>query len=150
MAYLLFQEFIKYGGIPHSLGSGNQKGMEILFYSKTHEEALEGQELELRLGIDIPGIKLRVYQSIEDLARGIFRRLGRDILVILRVQDREDLLNTDSIKDMLQNLRVILILPDRDEDTIALAHRVRPRFLGTDEDHYETVKVVKKMLGHQD
>jgi len=89
-----------------------------------------------------------VYRSIEELAHGLHRLYDHDTIVLLRARDREELLRIVSLRDLLQGLRVILLLPDREEETISLAHRLRPRFLSNSEsDFSDTMSVLQKMIG---
>lgn len=96
----------------------------------------------------IPEGRVEVYRSIEELAHGLHRLYDHDTIVILRAGDREELLRIVSLRDLLQGLRVVLHLPDQEEETISLAHCLRPRFLSNSEsDFSDTISVVRKMLG---
>jgi hypothetical protein len=51
------------------------------------------------------------------------------------------------MRHLLQDVRTILILPDRRAETIATGHNLQPRFLGClDDDAEEIAAVLKKML----
>lgn len=103
-----------------------------------------------RLKTLVPEGGVEVYRSIEELVHGLHRFYDRDTIVILRAGDREELLRIVSLRNLLQGLRVIILLPDREEETISLAHRLRPRFLGNSEDDLsDTLSVLRKMLGYQ-
>lgn len=121
--------------------------MKILFYSSTREDP--GIGIEERLGTLVPEGRVEVYRSIEELAHGLHRLLDHNMIVIILARDREELLHIVSLRDLLQGVRVILLVPDREEETISLAHRLRPRFLSNCEsDYLETISVVRKMLGY--
>ncbi len=123
--------------------------MKILFYSSTGEDP--GAGIEKRLETLVPEERIEVYRSIEELAHGLHRLYDYDTIAILRSRNREELLRIISLRDLLQGLRVILLVPDREEETIALAHRLRPRFLSNSEsDFSDTISVVQKMLGHDE
>jgi hypothetical protein len=49
--------------------------------------------------------------------------------VILLVGRREDILELISVRHLFRDVPVVLIVPDTDDQTIALAHRLRPRYL---------------------
>ncbi|MCD6199973.1 MAG: hypothetical protein J7K15_15635, partial [Deltaproteobacteria bacterium] len=56
-----------------------------------------------------------------------------------------------SVRDLIWDLRLILILPDREAGTIAKGHILRPRFLTyLDSDFTEVAAVLKKMLSNTD
>jgi hypothetical protein len=74
------------------------------------------------------------------------RKFDLDI-VILHAADRTDLDEILSIRQLLDDLRTILILPDRDHDTIAQGLTLRPRYLSfTDGDFGDVSAVLAKML----
>jgi len=120
--------------------------VKILFYSTTSEEL--GKGIEEKLAMLAPEGGVEVYRSIKELAHGLHRLCDHDTIAILRAQDREELLRIVSLRDLLQGVRIILLIPDREEETISLAHRLRPRFLGNSEsDLSDTLSVLRKMLG---
>jgi hypothetical protein len=70
-------------------------------------------------------------------------------VVILIAADRQALRQLLSLKGFLRRIRIILVLPDDEEETIAMAHRLNPRYLCYLEDNCsELGLVVSKMLGH--
>jgi len=123
--------------------------VKILFYSSIREDPERGVGERLR-GL-APGEGVEVCRSIEELIRGIHRSYDRDAIILLRARDREELLRIVSLRDLLQDLRIVLLIPDREEETISLAHRLRPRFLGNGEnDVSDTMSVVRKMLEQEE
>ena len=121
--------------------------VKILFYSS------KMQDPEVSIGASlrtlVPDERIEIYRSIEDLANGLLQLLDPDAIVILQAGDRQELLRILSFRDLLQGVRVILLVPDREEETISLAHRLRPRFLGNSENDFSnTMSVVRKMLGY--
>ncbi len=125
----------------------DQDRVKVLFFSTTTEGA--GRGIQERLGTLVPEGRVEVYRSIEDLANGLHRLLDPDTIAILRARDREELSHIVSMRDLLQGVRVILLLPDGEEETIALGHRLRPRFLSNGENDFsDTLSVLRKMLRH--
>jgi hypothetical protein len=65
--------------------------------------------------------------------------------VILNVS-KQTLITLLPIKDLLEDTNLILILAERDEETVALGHRLRPRFITyADSDFLDVASVVMKM-----
>jgi hypothetical protein len=121
--------------------------VKIVFYSSAREDPEIG--IGARLSSLVPSGGLEVYRSIDELAHGLHRQYDHDTIVVLQARDRGDLVRIVSLRDLLQGVRVILLIPDREEETISLAHRLRPRFLGNSEgDLSDTMSVLRKMLGH--
>jgi len=120
--------------------------VKVLFYSSTPEDP--GMGVETRLKDLVPAGKVEVYRSIEGLARRVQRLYGHDTIVILQAQDRKQLVRMVSLRDLFQGVRIILLVPDREEETIVLAHRLRPRFLSNNEgDLSDVMSVLQRMLG---
>ncbi len=119
--------------------------MKILLYSSAKEEPKIG--IRERLRNLVPEENLEIYRSIEELVHGLYRLYSYDTILLLQAKDREELLRIVSLRDLLQGLRVILLIPDREGDTISLAHRLRPRFLSNGENDFsDTFSVLQKML----
>jgi hypothetical protein len=52
------------------------------------------------------------------------------------------------MSNLFRNSRIILIAPDRDKETIAIAHRLRPRLLTyIDSDFADVFTVLANMIG---
>jgi len=119
--------------------------MKIIFYSSS----MEGAEKEIceMLKKLAPEETIEMYRSIEELIQCLKRLLDHETIVILRARDREELLHIVSLNDLLQGLRIILLIPNRDRETISIAHRLRPRFLSNGEsDFSDTMGVLQKMV----
>jgi hypothetical protein len=68
-------------------------------------------------------------------------------VAVLVAASRQELLELLSIRDLLDGIRIILVLPDRQDDTIAKGHRLYPRFLTfADSDFLDVAAVLSKML----
>ena len=69
-------------------------------------------------------------------------------IAVLEANSMDELKDLVSLHDLFLDIRIILILPDRERETISNAHKLRPRFLAYADSDFESVKVVlKKMLG---
>ncbi|MDI6854215.1 MAG: hypothetical protein QME75_11515 [Deltaproteobacteria bacterium] len=78
----------------------------------------------------------------------IWRQPDKPVAIFVAA-DRRALRQLLSLKEFLRRIRVILVLPDEEEETIALAHRLKPRYLCYLEDNCsELGQVVSKMLGY--
>jgi hypothetical protein len=123
--------------------------VKILFYSSKKEDSEIG--IGERLKALVPEERVEMCRSIEELVHGLYRLYRHDTIVLLQARDREELLRIVSLRDLLQGLRVILLIPDRNGETISLAHRLRPRFLSNSENDFsDTMSVLQKMMEHGD
>jgi hypothetical protein len=107
-----------------------------------------GERLKKVIQSLVPKEKLEVYGSIEGFSDRL-RRPAEDIPVaVIVAANEDDLLSILSISHLLYDVRFILILPDREDGTIAIGHSLRPRFLGyIDSDYRDVTAVLGKMIG---
>ena len=120
--------------------------MNVLFYSRETEEA--GERLERMVEVLIPEEKREVYRTIHSLSSRLRRPKDCDLTIaVLLAAGRKDLADILSIHDLLCDVRIILILPDREEDTVAWGHSLQPRFLSyIDSDFTDVAAVLYKMI----
>ena len=119
--------------------------MRLLLYTPLGQSI--GGQLHEMIGALVSEDDVEVYRTIEGLSRRL-RQPGNDLpLAILHAPRREDLWDILAIRDLFRDIRIILVLPDRDENTIAQGHILRPRFLCySDSDLADVSAVLKKYL----
>ena len=99
--------------------------MKVLLYSTASEAIVERAKTVLQSSVS-DGIE--VYRTINDLSLRL--RWAKDTaIVILLVGNREDFLDLLAIRHLFRNIRIIVVVPDTEHETIAMAHRLRPRYL---------------------
>lgn len=119
--------------------------MNVLFYGKmTHGS---GERLKKVIEALVPE-NVKICRTIDSLCHGL-RQPGHNMTIaVLLASSREDLVDILSIRDLLYDVRIILILPDRKDDTIAKGHTLSPRFLSyIGSDFIDVAAVLDKMLG---
>ena len=67
-----------------------------------------------------------IFTSIDDLSRRLRQPANSISIATLLVCNREDLFELTSIRDLLSELPVILILPDRKKNTTVMGHILAP------------------------
>ena len=121
--------------------------MDLFFYTTDIENAGKALwSLYQDLGNNHNG---EFYMNIYDLA-GRLRHLKSDSAIAVLLPDNsielEDLL---AIQDLLERARIILILPDRNEDTIKKGFALFPRYLTYVDANFDWVAaVLHKMLSN--
>ncbi len=95
------------------------------------------------------GMTLEIYQDFH----GLFSRLCQpkyDVAVaVLFAGNRKMLLDLLSIRDLLLDLRIILIIPERDDQTMALGRKLFPRFVSYADSNFSDVgAVLEKMIAN--
>lgn len=80
----------------------------------------------------------------------MLRRPERPEAAVLLVSTRDELTSLLSICDLFSDIRLIILLPDRAEETISKGHRLYPRYLGyIDSDFSDVAAVLVKMLASE-
>ena len=68
-------------------------------------------------------------------------------MAVLLAASKGQLSELLSLRELLNDVRIILILPDRGRETISQGHLLRPRFLSyADGDLTDVIAVLSKML----
>ena len=119
--------------------------MKLLYYFKTMGGA--GKRLQDVIQSLIPMLQVETYRTIKSLDRRLRQPVNGLNIAVMLTSNREDLLDLLALRDLFWNLRIILIIPDRKTETVALGHILRPRFLGYADGNFKDVEeVLKKML----
>jgi hypothetical protein len=85
--------------------------------------------------------------TLEGLSNRVRMSPMNQTIAVLLAASREDLSDLLSIRDFLNDILVILILPDRNKDTISSARVLWPRFVAfADSDFGDVAAVLGKML----
>ena len=122
--------------------------MKVLFYAKEIKGG--GRRLLRVIERLLPNDVLEIYNSIDGLSRWFNRPQPADapVIVVFQAVGQEDLQSMLSIRDLLVDVRILMVLPDKEKETIAKAHRLRPRFITyADSDFLEIGAVLNKMCG---
>ena len=122
--------------------------MKILFYITQSNPVAE----QLQNVIETFSWKdhLDICRTLESLKRRLCQPSNDLDIVVLTASDEEELLQIYSLGDLLSDLRIVLILPNRKPGTISKAHALMPRFLTyIDNDLEELKSVLSKMLENQ-
>ena len=119
--------------------------MAFLFYASTSGKTVK--QLQMLIRTSIPEEEIEIYRSFGSLSHRFQKPLNDLNVAILFASSMEDLSNILSLKDTLWDMRIILIIPDRNDETIVKAHQLRPRFLTyADCSPTEIVEVLCNML----
>jgi hypothetical protein len=119
--------------------------MKIFLYS--HAGDTPGDMLGELIKTNLPEAGMKVCRTIGDLSQSLRQPAEDSGVAVLLVSDQEDLKNIISIRHLFQNIRIILLLPTKEAETVAMAHQLRPRFLtDRNSDLVEVTAVLKKMF----
>ena len=119
--------------------------MKMLLYLP-HEDGVGTKLLGIIEGLAVNG-KIEIYRSIDSFVQRL-RKPTFDIdIFILMAANKKQLSDILLIKEKLRDIKIILILPDRESDTISRGHELYPRFVSyIDSDFKEVGAVMEKMV----
>ncbi|MBC8392466.1 MAG: hypothetical protein H8E17_07875 [Deltaproteobacteria bacterium] len=114
--------------------------MNLLLYARDQNGS--GKQLRRAVETVFPLNHIEICRTFEVLSGRLHQpRNGLEIAVLYAV-DTADLTNLVSLQNVLEDFRIILIVPDNERDTISQAHTLRPRFLTYAGGNFEDVAMV--------
>jgi hypothetical protein len=122
--------------------------MQVLLYTKS-KDSTEDNNLRRVLEAVVPKKNIEVCQTVKDLSERLVPAPKSGMILLLLLSSKEDLIDLLPIDSLLFEVRTILVLPDRTDETVALGHALRPRFLSYRDDNFIDVgAVLSKMVGN--
>jgi hypothetical protein len=119
--------------------------MTVILYSISEDNA--GKRLQRAMEMLIPRGSIEVCSTFDALSIRLHRPLDDVRLVVLNASSKQDLTDILTMQDILWNVRVILVLPDRDTATISMGHLLRPRLISyVDSDSLEVFAVLSRIV----
>lgn len=107
---------------------------------------LVAQLLEPKLHNRLPEVGLEIFSSFEALLQRLSAMLDTPIIAILTSDNREQLDQYREVLKLFVDLRIVLILPDHEPETLRLGHRLYPRFVSYKDGNFDDlVSVVARM-----
>lgn len=100
------------------------------------------KNLKSMIHAQISGIQVESCNSIEHISQTLRQPINNVSVVILLIASIEELIQVHSVHPLFDNIRVILILPDRSNDTIALGFRFKTSFISYVDNNLQDVAAV--------
>jgi hypothetical protein len=119
--------------------------MSLILYAKDQDAT--GMGLQRVIESLVAEGQVTIYTDMEGLMRRLRKPRGDLQIAVLLASTGQDLDGLLSIGHVLWDLRIILVLPDREAETISKGHSLRPRFLTFSDGNIEDIgAVLRKML----
>ncbi|OPY01412.1 MAG: hypothetical protein A4E60_01713 [Syntrophorhabdus sp. PtaB.Bin047] len=123
-----------------------ERRYDTIFYAKNREDL--PRKLRNVLEPLLFDEHIELFRSLASLKQRLCLPAEGRVIAIIFVSDREDLMDILSMRYFLCNVEIVLILPNRKKDIVALGHELRPRFMTyKDADFGEMLSVIRKMTG---
>jgi len=121
--------------------------MELLIYSSINDGA--GGRLLNVMRMLLPEKKFELCRSIEEFSQRLRQPIFNPTIAVILALSREELQAIISIRHLLEDTKIILIVPDTNPDTMKKGHTLRPRYLtNCESDYVDVAAVLKRMLSH--
>jgi hypothetical protein len=129
------------------LGKGERtQAMNVLF-CRTEASIAAVAPLERMVEAVVPEGSLRKDSRIGDLSRRLRDPAETGEIAILAAASRQELQEFIALEELLEGLRIILILPDREARTVSEGHKLRPRLWTHLDDDFSVLRaVLEKMI----
>jgi hypothetical protein len=112
----------------------------ILFYAAQDNQivqTLERQLAEFRVA------RCRAFSAMESRLRKPNHGLE---IVLMVVADLKEMGGIEAIEGLMRDLRLVLVLPDRDAELVSQAHKLAPRFIAYADQGTEQIGAVMKKM----
>jgi hypothetical protein len=118
--------------------------MDLVVYIPAKDRA--GRRLQNLVGhLDWLGT-IEIFPTLKQIASRLLNPTGERVIVLLLPATRQELHDLVKLGVLLKTFRLILILPDGEEETIAQGHRLQPRYVSFREgDLSDVILVLQKM-----
>jgi hypothetical protein len=106
-----------------------------------------GESLHTIIETFVPRREIETHQTIDGLLQRVRQCKHEHDIAVLLAGSKQELEELVRIGDLFEDLRIILVVPDGEEDAIANTYALRPRFLTySDSEYIGAAAVLSKML----
>jgi hypothetical protein len=116
----------------------------VIFYSTRHGGS--GERLLRIIESVVLKTNINIISKIDALSRALCQPRYSAAIAILLTSSGKDLLDIISLRDLLLDLKIILVLHNSDPDTVSKGHILRPRFMSDCHDNFQDVAAVLKRM----
>ncbi len=121
--------------------------MALIYYTQNNNGI--GERLQKAINAAVPEELTEVYRSLESLSQRLCQLTYKLKIAVLLAANREELLGILSVRDLFRDIRIILILPDQEKETVSDGLRLSPRFFTYVDSNFKDVTgVLEKMMKH--
>ncbi len=118
--------------------------MTVFFLSDSKNES---RNMLLRvLHMIVPKNKIALINDVGELEYCLRQELQDNPIAVLLPAGKSELIDIIALKNLFGDMPIILVMPDRQSNTISLGYKLRPRFITyADSDFLDVAAVLMKM-----
>ncbi len=125
-------------------GTGRDDRLNLIFYTRNADAFSLAQGAIAGLASQV---RVEFFRNLEAFSERLRMPSYQSTVAVIVAADRRDLEDISTLGQLLWGTRVILVLPDGDDSTIALAHSLRPRLVSKPgNDLGDVIAVLRKMI----
>lgn len=123
--------------------------VELLFYSTIKQGA--GARFQSIIEKLVPKEDIGIFRTMESLSSRLHQFPRNMSLAVILAASQKELFELLLIRDCLKDIPLILILPDRESETISKGHKLYPRFISYLDSGFEVFEeVFRTIIGRLD
>ena len=123
--------------------------MSVALYVKN----INGPGAQLKLVVENAAGKnqVQVFNSVEGLMEWRLSNTAQKAVVVLFAEKRDELTDLLPVIELFRQVQVVLVLPDREPETIKFGYQLEPRLLSFMDSGFLIMKsAIRRMLGRSD
>ncbi len=94
----------------------------------------------------VPEMQAKICNSIEHISQILRQPLNNVSIMVLLVSSRDELIQFNLMNPLFDNIKVILILTDRQKELLELGHKLKPSFISdVNSDLQDVVSVLRQI-----
>lgn len=117
--------------------------MMILYLPRQDKKV---EDLLRRIEEAIPEETVEIFVDLNGLVGRLRRPRTEVSIVVLDIAGRAELMKMISIADLIEELRLVLVLPEDQPDILEKAHVLHPRFIVATEDDFQRLGGILKNM----
>jgi hypothetical protein len=118
--------------------------MQLLFYSSTADQ--DNKRLQAAVHKAVPPGRIEIFKRLDDLRERLRTPVEPDSVAVFLASSRKELQDIQSLRGLLTEVYIILVLPDLNKGTIKIAHHLLPRYLSQKGSDFADLKVVLRKM----
>jgi hypothetical protein len=118
--------------------------VQLLLYASKDDE--NGKRLMAAVHEALPQRPIGIFRQLSALQGGLRTLIAPDSIAVLSAVDQAELQRLQTLRGLLTEIFVVLVVPDCKKSTIRLAHLLLPRFISQKEDSFSDLKKVLKKI----